>query len=143
MGTRTINSLRQKYHPTQSCLTSYTLNIDTESQHVLFEPLPPQALQRRRPLRRRVREPRLHKHFLQVIRILVELLVQDIHLLDGDTVREHEVGVELAVLDHLQEGLPVHVHGGLAVADEADATLHEGADVEVVGLLGRGGLAGL
>lgn len=78
-----------------------------------------------------------------MIRILVELLVQDIHLLDGDTVREHEVGVELAVLDHLEEGLPVHVHGRLAVADEADASLHEGADVEVVGLLGRGGLAGL
>lgn len=78
-----------------------------------------------------------------MIRILVEFPVQEIHLLDGDAVREHEVGVELAVLDRLEEGLPVHVHGGLAVADEADAALHEGADVEVVGLLRRGGLAGL
>lgn len=52
--------------------------------------------------------------------------------------REHDVGVEFAVLDHFEQGLPVHVHGSLAVADEADAALHEGADVEVVGLLGVG-----
>jgi hypothetical protein len=35
-------------------------------------------------------------------------------------------------LDPSQEVLPVLVHGCLAVADEADAALHERADVEVI-----------
>ena len=70
-----------------------------------------------------------------MIGIRIEFLIQEIHFFDWDTVREHEVRVERAILDLFEEFFPVHVDGGLAVADEADAALHKGADVEVVCLL--------
>ena len=47
---------------------------------------------------------------------------------------DHLERIDLALLDHLQERLPVQVDGRLAVTNEADTALHQGADVEVVGL---------
>jgi hypothetical protein len=41
-------------------------------------------------------------------------------------------------LNLLEKVFPVVVDGGLAVADEADAAFHEGADVEVVRAVGKG-----
>ena len=49
----------------------------------------------------------------------------------------HDARIEGAVTDLLQQLLPVLVHWGLTVSDEADTALHERADVEVVGLDGR------
>ena len=99
----------------------------------LSNPLRLVRFQRRRARRRRVREPRLHEYLLHVVAALVENLVHLVHLLDLAPVREHLVRVRLAVPDHLQQLLPVEVHGRLAVADEPDPALHERADVEVVG----------
>ena len=42
------------------------------------------------------------------------------------------VRVDLALLDVFEKFLPVEVHGGLAVSDQADTAFHDGADVKVV-----------
>ncbi len=47
--------------------------------------------------------------------------------------RQHNPRVRFPLPNHLKQLLPIQMHGRLAVADEADAALHEGADVEVVG----------
>lgn len=79
-------------------------------------------------------EPRGGKHLLHAILLLLELVVDLVEVLERDAVADHLERVDLPVLDHLEERLPVEVHGCLAVADEADAALHERADVEVVAL---------
>ena len=56
------------------------------------------------------------------------------NIVELDAMGEHGQRIGFAVSDHLEDCVPVFVHGGLAVADEADSALHYGADVEVVGL---------
>ena len=65
---------------------------------------------------------------------LVEYVVNEVELLHQYTVAEHLQWIGLAVPDHLEELLPVEMDGCLAVAHEFNAALHQGADVEVVGL---------
>jgi hypothetical protein len=77
----------------------------------------------------------LDEHLLHAVLPLIESVVYSSQVLETHAVRDHLHGRDLLVLDHLEEGFPVLVHGRLAVADEADAALHEGADVEVVGLV--------
>lgn len=83
---------------------------------------------------RRRREFRLNEDLLHAILLLVKLVIGLVNLRDIDAMRDHLERVNLATVDHLAELIPVLVDGGLAVADEADATLHQGADVEVVGV---------
>lgn len=76
----------------------------------------------------------LNKDFLHGILLLVELVVHLVEILKTDTMREHLGRVQLAILNHLQKLLPIFDDRGLTVADEADTALHQGANVEVVGL---------
>ena len=69
-----------------------------------------------------------------MVAALVKDVVDGVELGDVDPVTEHHERVGLAVLDHGEEFLPVKVDRGLAVTDEANAALHEGTNVEVVGL---------
>jgi len=92
-------------------------------------PLPhslPIRLQRRTALTWRIAESCLHKRLLHILALamLIEDIVDDIQLVDGHAVRDHIEGVELAVLDHLEELFPVFVYRRLTVADEADTALH-------------------
>lgn len=91
-------------------------------------------LERRALLRRRETEPGLDKDLLHVVLLLVEGVVHLIEVLEANAVGNHLHRCDLLILDHLEERFPVEVDGCLAVANEADAALHEGADVEVVGL---------
>lgn len=84
-------------------------------------------LQRRAPLARRQGEARLYVHLLHAVVLLVKVGVHPRHVLHAHAVRHHLQRFELLLLDPLQQVLPVHVHGCLAVADQADAALHEGA----------------
>jgi hypothetical protein len=90
--------------------------------------------QRRAALARRSRKASLDVHLLHPIVLLVELLVHLGHVLHADAVGHHFQRVDFFLLELFQQAVPVHVDGRLAVADEADAALHEGADVEVVGV---------
>ena len=69
-----------------------------------------------------------------MVATLVEDVVDGVELGDVDPVGEHHERVGLAFLDHGEKFFPVEVDRGLTVADEANTTLHERADVEVVGL---------
>jgi hypothetical protein len=95
-----------------------------------------EPLEFRASLARREAVLRLDEHLLHAILLLVEGVVHSSQILETHAVRNHLHGCDLLVLDHLEEGLPVFVDGRLAVTDEADAALHERADVEVVGLAG-------
>ena len=93
------------------------------------------ALDFRRSLCWRIRELGLHKDLLHMVIALIEHVIDDIQFFHEHTVSQHDVGVCLAFLNVLEKFLPVKVDGGLAVTDEADAALHYGTNVEVVGLL--------
>lgn len=82
----------------------------------------------------RCRKLGLDEDLLHAILLLVEHVVNLFEVLDVDTVGHHLQGIDLALLDHLQKLLPVEVDGCLSVADKADTTLHQRANVEVVGL---------
>lgn len=84
--------------------------------------------------RRRVGEFGLYEHLLDVVGSSGELLIQSVHFADVNAVAKHDARVQTAVLQHLEEFFPVEVDGSLAVADKADAALHDGTDIEVVGL---------
>lgn len=77
---------------------------------------------------------RLDEDLLQAVLVLVELVVDLIQVLETDAVRHHLQRIELALLDLLHELVPVLVDWSLTIANEADTTLHQRADVEVVGL---------
>ena len=69
-----------------------------------------------------------------MVATLIKDLVDGIDLGDIHAMTEHHKGVCLALLNHGEKFLPVEVDGSLTVTDEADTALHQGADVEVVGL---------
>ena len=54
--------------------------------------------------------------------------------------RDHLQSINVTLLDQLEQLFPIHVHRPLSVADEADTTFHQRADVEVVSLKGVVGL---
>jgi hypothetical protein len=54
--------------------------------------------------------------------------------------RDHLQRINVTLLDQFEQLFPIHVHRRLSVADEADATFHQRADVEVVSLKGVVGL---
>lgn len=97
-----------------------------------IEPLRLVSRKLRRPLRAREREPRLDKDLLHPVLVPLELVVHLVEVVERDAVRNHLQRVQRAAAHLFEEAAPILVHGGLAVADEADAALHEGADVEVV-----------
>lgn len=80
------------------------------------------------------REFGLDVHLLHTVCLRLKLVVDLVELVDRDTVGDHLEGVDLALLNHHQQLLPVEVYGRLAVSDEANTALHKGADVEVIGL---------
>ena len=47
---------------------------------------------------------------------------------------EHLERIDLVLLDHFKEFVPVKLNGCLSVSDQANTTFHQGANVEVVGL---------
>jgi hypothetical protein len=93
-------------------------------------------LEFRGSLARREAVLRLDKHLLHTVLLLVEGMVYGSQVLETHAVRDHLHGGDLLVLNHLEERFPVFVDRCLAVADKADTALHEGTDVEVVGLVG-------
>jgi hypothetical protein len=74
---------------------------------------------------RRRGEASLAEDLLHAIILLVEIVVHLGHVLDADTVGNHLERVDLILLDLVEQVVPVHVHGSLAVADETDAALHQ------------------
>ena len=62
---------------------------------------------------------------------LLELVIDLVQILDPDTMGHHLQRIDLAALNALEEVFPVEVDGCLAIADEADSTLHERACSEV------------
>ena len=94
----------------------------------------PKRREFRRTRRWRAAEFGLYKDFLDIVRSLIELLIQDIHFFYLDSVSEHLIDVDLILLNHLKKFLPVHMYRCLAVTDQADAALHQGSDVEVIRL---------
>jgi hypothetical protein len=72
-----------------------------------------------------LRELGLAVDLLHAIILLIEGVVDLGHILDADTVSNHLQGVDLALLDHLEELLPVEMDGCLSVTDEADTALHQ------------------
>merc|ERR1712113_25116 len=80
------------------------------------------------------RKPCLHEDLLHTVFLLVKLVVDLGQIFDAYAVRDHFQRVDFPFLDLLQKVFPVQVHGGLAVSNEADASLHDGANVEVVGV---------
>lgn len=100
---------------------------------------PPQGFflvcrQSRAALASRLREAGLDVDLLHTVLLLVELVVDLVEILHADTVSDHLQRVNLAFLDVLEQLLPVEVDGCLSVANQADTTLHQRANVEVVGL---------
>lgn len=78
----------------------------------------------RGPFTGRERVLGLHKDLLQAILVLVELVVDLGQVLQGNPVRNHLQGIDLAPLYLLHELLPVLVDRCLAVSDEPNASLH-------------------
>lgn len=123
-------------------LLSFFLSTQQPTNQQTNKQLPPRtptSIPRKRgtPLARRSGEPGLGEDLLHAVLAAVEDGVDLVEVLEADAVGDHLQGVEVTGLDHGQQVVPVLVHGGLAVADQADAAFHEGADVEVVGLFFR------
>jgi hypothetical protein len=93
-----------------------------------------EALQCRTAWARWCGELRLHEDLLHVIFPLVEHVVDLLQILDCYSVGDHLQRVDFAGFDHAKELLPVHVDWTLTVPYESNASLHQGAHVEVVGL---------
>ena len=89
--------------------------------------------QLRRTLRRRAAELGLDEDFLDSNLPGIEPAIQLLHLLEAHAMRQHAVWIQRAVLELLQQVLPIQVHRRLAVPNQPDAALHQAADVEVVG----------
>jgi len=71
---------------------------------------------------------------LHTVFLLVELVVDLVEILDTNSVGNHLERVDLTALNLLKKLLPVEVDWSLTVTNEANTTLHERANVEVVGL---------
>ena len=82
----------------------------------------------------RRRELGLSKHLLHAILLSLKLVVHLVEVLQAHTMRHHLQRVDLTLLYHLKQRLPVLVHGGLTITNKANATFHQGANVEMVGL---------
>ncbi len=76
----------------------------------------------------------LYKDLLDVVLLGIELVVDLVDILKAEAMREHLCGVQGSGLNLVQQPFPVLHHRGLSVADEPNATLHQGSNVEVVGL---------
>jgi hypothetical protein len=85
------------------------------------------CLQLRAALARRRREASLDVDLLHAIVLLVEVVVHFGHVLDANTVCDHLEGINLALLNLIEQFVPVLVDGSLAVTDEADTAFHQGA----------------
>lgn len=74
----------------------------------------------------------LQKHLHEPIRRmpLIELLVQLIRILQIYPMSDKRRHVDFALDNHLQNVRPIFLNRALAVTDEADAALHERADVD-------------
>jgi hypothetical protein len=84
-------------------------------------------LQLRAALTRRRREASLGEDLLHAIVLLVEVVIHLGHVLDADTVCNHLEGINLSLLNLVEQFVPVLVNGSLAVTDESDTTFHQGA----------------
>lgn len=76
----------------------------------------------------------LNKHLLDSRLSLVEQIVDFLHISHVEAMGDHVQGLDFVGLDEFEEMIPVFVDWRLAITDQADAGLHEGADIEMVAL---------
>lgn len=76
----------------------------------------------------------LNKHLLDARLSLVEQIVDFLHISHVEAMGDHVQGLDFVGLNEFEEMIPVFVDGRLAITDQADAGLHEGADIEMVAL---------
>jgi hypothetical protein len=84
-------------------------------------------LQLRAACTRRRRDASLDEDLLHAIILLIEVVVHLGHVLDADTVCDHLEGINLSLLNLVEQFVPVLVDGSLAVTDESDTAFHQGA----------------
>lgn len=76
----------------------------------------------------------LNKHLLNTWLSLIKQSVDLLHVGNIEAMSDHIQGLDCAGLDKLEEMIPVLVDGRLTVTDQADAGLHERANIEMVAL---------
>ena len=76
----------------------------------------------------------LNKHLLYALLSLVEQIVDFLHISHVEAMGDHVQWLDLVGLNEFEEMVPVFVDGRLTITDQADAGLHEGADIEMVAL---------
>lgn len=79
---------------------------------------------------------RLNKHLLNTRLSLVEQTVDFLHISHVEAMGDHVQGLNFVGLNEFEEMIPVFVDGSLTITDQADAGLHERADIEMVALFG-------
>ena len=76
----------------------------------------------------------LHKDLLHALFSSIIELVDLLKLINLDSVGDHVQCIQGTILKLLQQILPIQLYWCLSIADEANTALHQGTDVEVVGL---------
>lgn len=108
-------------------ITIYNTSVTQNNHQSLLIPR-----QLRATLARRETPLGLHKHLLHAILLLLKLIIHLIQILQPDTVCDHIHWLNLFILDHLEQALPVQMHRRLPITNEPDTALHQRANVEVV-----------
>lgn len=79
-------------------------------------------------------KPSLNKALHQPLLSLLQNLITLSNIIYRKSMSKHNRRVHFASLDPVEDVLPVFVDWRLAAPDELDTALHDGADVEVVGV---------
>ena len=67
----------------------------------------------------------MDKNLLDIRLALIEQVIDHLHVFKLEPVGDHVQGMDLVLLDILQEVIPVLLHRSLSIANKTDPSLHQ------------------